>query len=120
MIGRLIAILFLSRDLAHRMHLASESYAQHKALGKFYEGIIDLADGLSEMYQGRHDLIKDIPLLEDEDESVDPVEVLKRHLEWVEEIRYNAVDKSDTAIQNHIDEIVSLYLTTLYKLRFLK
>jgi hypothetical protein len=28
-------------------------------------------------------------------------------------------DKSDTALQNIIDEIVGLYLTTLYKLKFL-
>lgn len=28
-------------------------------------------------------------------------------------------DKDDTAIQNIIDEIVDLYLSTLYKLKFL-
>ena len=46
--------------------------------------------------------------------------VLTRHLEWLEKIRYTAVEKSETAIQNHIDTIVGLYLSTLYKLRFLK
>jgi hypothetical protein len=35
-------------------------------------------------------------------------------------MRYTAVDKEDTAIQNLIDEAVGQYLSTLYKLRRLK
>jgi hypothetical protein len=38
----------------------------------------------------------------------------------IESMRYAAVDKKDTAIQNLIDEAVALYLSTLYKLRNLK
>jgi hypothetical protein len=34
-------------------------------------------------------------------------------------MRYEVVSKTDTAIQNIIDEIVGLYLSTLYKLKFL-
>lgn len=34
-------------------------------------------------------------------------------------MRYKVCDKSDSALQNIIDEIVELYLTTLYKLKFL-
>lgn len=120
MIGKLIATLFLSRDLAHRAHLRTQSYAQHMALGSFYEDIVDLADSLTEMYQGRHGIIKDIPLLDDENEFVDPADMLAAHLDIVEELRYDAVAKTDTAIQNKIDEIVAEYLTTLYKLRNLK
>lgn len=41
MIARLIAILFLSREVAHRAHLNTKSYAQHMALGSFYDDIID-------------------------------------------------------------------------------
>jgi hypothetical protein len=44
MIEQLMAILFLSRDLAHREHLRTKSYAQHKALQKFYEGIVEQAE----------------------------------------------------------------------------
>lgn len=57
LIGRLIAIMFLSRDVAHREHLRTQSYAQHMALGSFYEGIIDRADAIAEAYQGRHEII---------------------------------------------------------------
>ena len=34
-------------------------------------------------------------------------------------MRYNVCDKDDSALQNIIDEIVGLYLSTLYKLKFL-
>ena len=116
---KLLATLFLSRDLAHRDHLKTQSYAQHVALGDFYDGIIDLADSLAEMYQGRHGIIKEIPLLEQTERGT-PADTLADHLEMIEDMRYDAVDKSDTAIQNQIDEVVGLYLTTLYKLRNLK
>ena len=116
---KLISILFLSRDLAHREHLKTTSYAQHMALGSFYDEIIDLADSLAEMYQGRHGIISDIPLLDDEPKDT-PADTLADHLQMVEDMRYEAVDKKDTAIQNQIDTVVGLYLSTLYKLRNLK
>ena len=64
MIGRLIALLFLSREYAHRAHLRTTSYAQHVALGEFYPSIVDIADSLTEAYQGRHGIVEGIPMLE--------------------------------------------------------
>ncbi len=120
MIGRLIAVLFLSRDLAHREHLRTTSYSQHMALGSFYDEVIDLADSLAEAYQGRNGIIDDIPLLKDDERKGSIVDMLEKHLSWIEKTRYTAVEKTDTALQNIIDEIVSLYLSTLYKLKNLK
>jgi hypothetical protein len=37
----------------------------------------------------------------------------------IEDARYDVCDKNETALQNIIDEIVGLYLSTLYKLKFL-
>ena len=37
----------------------------------------------------------------------------------VEEMRYKVAKKEDTSLQQLIDNIVELYLTTLYKLKFL-
>jgi hypothetical protein len=45
---QIIAILFLDRTLTHMEHLRTDSYSKHKALQKFYEGIIELADDLAE------------------------------------------------------------------------
>jgi hypothetical protein len=118
-IGQLIAILFLSRELAHREHLRTKSYSQHVALNTFYDEVIDRADAIAEAYQGRYGIIDKIPLLDNDIAgSIDMV--LEKQLDAVEKLRYTAVEKSDTTIQNLIDEAVALYLSTLYKLRNLK
>jgi len=118
-IGQLIAILFLSRELAHREHLRTKSYSQHVALNTFYDEVVDRADAIAEAYQGRYGIIDKIPLLDNDIAgSIDTV--LEKQLDAVEKLRYTAVEKSDTTIQNLIDEAVALYLSTLYKLRNLK
>lgn len=116
MIARLLAIMFLSREVAHREHLNTKSYAQHMALGSFYDDIIDNADSIAEAYQGRHGLIGKIPMLTETDTG-DIADILEKHLGMLEKIRYTAADKSETAIQNLIDNAVETYLSTLYKLR---
>lgn len=114
----LIGRLFLARDVVHSVHLNTRSYAKHKALGSFYGKVIDLADDLAEMYQGRHGLIGPITL-HSADKTGNVVDFLEDSLKKVEELRYKVCEKEDTAIQNTIDEIVGLYLSTLYKLKFL-
>ncbi|UCH46494.1 MAG: hypothetical protein JSU95_10200 [Betaproteobacteria bacterium] len=113
-----IGALFLARDVTHSVHLNTRSYAKHQALGGFYEGIVGLADGLAESYQGRHGLIGPITL-QSAKKTGNVVEFLEDSLAEIEKARYDVCDDDDTAIQNQIDEIVSLYLTTLYKLKFL-
>ena len=115
---KFIGMLFLARDVTHSVHLNTRSYAKHKALKKFYEGIIPLADSLAEAYQGRHGLIGPITL-HSAKKTTNIVEFLQDQLDEIESIRYDVVDKKDTSIHNIIDEIVNLYLTTLYKLKFL-
>lgn len=116
--GEFIGLLFISRDLAHREHLKTRSYAQHKALGKFYEEVVELADKFAEAYQGKHSKLLDIPLLDgQEDGTIDAI--LDRNVQWIEQNRTKICPKSDSALHNIIDEIVALYYSTLYKLRFL-
>jgi len=114
----LIGHLFLARDVTHSVHLNTRSYAKHKALGGFYEDVIELADDLAEAYQGRHGLIGPITL-HSAKKTNNVVEFLEDSLNEVENLRYKVCDKDDTAIQNIIDSIVDLYLSTLYKLKFL-
>lgn len=117
-ISDFIGLMFLARDVTHSVHLNTRSYAKHKALQEFYEEIVDLADGLAESYQGRHGLIGPITLHSAKKAS-NVIEFLQSQLAEIEKERYDVVDKSDTALQNQIDAIVELYLSTLYKLRFL-
>ncbi len=119
MIGEFVALLFLSRDYAHRAHLATSSHAQHVALGAFYDGLVPLADKLTEAYQGW--LICtgvggkiEIPYMGSE--NGEPTEVLVRHLKLVCGTRYTALPQKETAMQNIVDEIVALYYATLYQL----
>ena len=114
MIDQFIGTLFLARDVAHREHLRTKSYAQHKALGHFYDDVIELADKLAEAYQGDKGLMGEIPLYAKiPDCSIDVF--LEKQLKTIDELRKDATDRS--AIQNIIDEVVELYLSTLYKLR---
>ncbi len=113
-----IGALFLARDVAHSVHLNTRSFAKHKALGNFYDEVIDLADKFAEAYQGRHGLVGPITLHSARKTS-NITEFLEDSLKEVEDMRYKVCDKTDTALQNIIDEIVELYLSTLYKLKFL-
>lgn len=116
MFGKLIALLLLSRDTAHRQHWNTTSFAQHKTLNEFYESLLSLTDSLMEKYQGRNGRVE-VPTLEEKDTyTKDPIEVLKKHLDWIEKARYQAIPKEDTTMQNIIDEIVGQYLETLYLL----
>ena len=113
-----LALLFLSRDVAHTAHLNASSYSEHVALGAFYDEIIDLADKFTEAWMGRNEQkIGDLPSLPNPKGEIR--QILKRHLSVVEDIR-DFVPQKDTALNNIIDEIVALYLSTNYKLKFLK
>ena len=113
-----VGMLFLARDVTHSVHLNTRSYAKHVALQGFYEGVVGLADDFAEAYQGRHGLIGPITLMSAKKTS-NVIEFLQDQLAEIESNRYKFCEESDTAIQNIIDEIVALYLSTLYKLRFL-
>lgn len=113
-----VGLLFLGRDVAHSVHLNTRSFSKHMALNTFYDEIIDLADSFAEAYQGRHGLLGQI-VVPPNKKAANIIEFLQGQLDEIEKCRYEVCDKSDTAIQNIIDEIVALYLSTLYKLKFL-
>ena len=113
-----VGALFLARDVAHSVHLNTRSYSKHKALRHFYEDIVELADKFSEAYQGRHGLIGPMSLMSAK-KTNNIIEFLQDSMAELESGRYEVCDKTDTPIQNIIDEIIALYLSTLYKLKFL-
>lgn len=117
-VAEFIGMLFLARDQAHAAHLSTRSFAEHMATNTFYHDVVDKTDAFAEAYQGCYGLIGAIPL-----QSVKKQEKILNFLEGqVEEIkneRYTICEEEETALQNLIDEIVELYKTTIYKLRFL-
>jgi DNA-binding ferritin-like protein len=113
-----VGTLFLARDVAHSVHLNTRSFAKHSALNEFYDEIVELADKFAEAYQGRHGLIGPISLMSAK-KTTNIVEFLEDSLADIEKMRYEVCEKTDTPLQNIIDEISGLYLSTLYKLKFL-
>ena len=115
---KFIGMLFLARDVAHSAHLNTRSFAKHMALNGFYDEIVDLADKFAEMYQGKYGLIGPIVLMS-ADKSANVLDFLEKQADQIEKVRYDVVDKDCTPLHNVIDEIVGLYYTTIYKLKFL-
>jgi DUF1680 family protein len=113
-----VGMLFLARDVAHSVHLNTRSYSKHKALGHFYELIVEAADDFAEAYQGRHGLIGPITLMTAK-KTTNITEFLEDQLKEIEACRYEVVDKTDMALQQLIDNIIEIYLRALYRLRFL-
>jgi len=105
-----------SFDQAVVWHHQTDSYAVHKALNKFYDGILDLTDGLVESVSGIHGR----PMKYQIDSPVDyknPEQVIKYFKSC-----YNMIEKErkyiyqETWIQNQVDEISALFASTLYLL----
>ena len=114
----LLGLLFLARDVAHTVHLNTRSYSKHVALNIFYDRIIGAADDFAEAYQGRHGLMGPITL-HSAKKTANIIEFLEDSLKEIEDCRYEVADKSDSSLQQLIDNIIEIYLRTLYKLRFL-
>ena len=113
---QLVGHLFTARNVAHSTHLNTRSFSKHMALNTFYDEIVELADRFAEAYMGRtRKLIGVIPLMPVE-KAGSIIEFLVWSLDVIEKNRYDVVSKDDTALQNIIDEIVALYLSSLYKL----
>ena len=113
-----VGILFLARDVTHSVHLNNRSFSKHEALNIFYNRIVGAADDFAEAYQGRHGLIGPITLHSAKKTS-NVIEFLEDSLAEIEDARYEVCDKSDSSLQQLIDNIIEIYLRTLYKLRFL-
>jgi hypothetical protein len=112
----LISMCFEARTHAHRLHLQTNSYAQHMALDSFYNGIIPLVDAYAESYQGRYGILREYP--EVQLTSTTPELLIEELRTFIDNIRSNCGSQSE--LQNDIDSIVSLCNSTLYKILNLK
>ena len=57
---KFVELLMHSRNQAHAFHLVTDSRAVHKALEKYYEGIVPLVDEWAEAYMGKYGRLKRI------------------------------------------------------------
>jgi len=97
-------------------HHQTDSYPVHKALNKFYDGILDLTDGLVESVSGIYGRPKHYEI----DSPVDyknPEQVIKYFKKCYDMIQADRNEiYQETWIQNQVDEIATLFAETLYLL----
>lgn len=116
----LASILMHSRTQAHIFHLGVSgpgAYAAHKALQDYYEGIVDLIDGLVESYQGKNGLIQFKPVvnLDNNCDTRNILDYFDKLCMIVKTLR-QAPNLADSFLQNQIDNVEDLIYSTKYKL----
>lgn len=111
-LGTIIGILFMSRTYSHIAHLKTGSYAKHKALNKFYDSVVDMADSLAEASQGLYGKL-DIPYLNMIGKIDDPIGGITSQLKAIEKLIGNI---DEEYLKNILQEIQALYRKTLYLL----
>lgn len=115
--SELVAQCFAARTAMHIAHLRSTNYAEHVALGDFYDAIAGLADGFIECHMGITGQMATIPTLVP-DQATGPLSYLGTLRSWVASNRSSA-SEGNTELENTIDEILTLIDRTCYKLKFL-
>lgn len=112
-----LGYLFHARNCVHLHHLKVKgegSYAAHIALGDLYDGLLDLADTLTETSQVNSLLDIIIPESKISGTSLSYVESVLKY------VRDNRYVFPYSFSQNEIDNLELLLSKTIYKLRFLK
>lgn len=115
---KLLSYLMHSRTQTHVFHLQTKSYAEHMALGAYYEGIVALIDGLAETFQGKNGIIEKydnfkLEAYQDKDQLIKYFESLGKMVEGLQS------KFKDTYIQNQVDTVSELIYSTKYKLEHL-
>ena len=114
MIKELITKSFKARNAAHANHWTTSSFSQHEALGEFYENLIDMLDKYVEAYQGTFGQLEQAP------EQVDDIaKFLRKDLLWLNSNR-KEIARGVPALENILDEMVAVYMKTLYKIENLR
>lgn len=119
--GLLLGTLMQSRNQAHIYHLQVQgpgSYAAHKALQEYYEGIVPLIDSVAEGIQGRYGIITGYRMPEAIREDGNAKMYFEGLSKFVETLRQDITQ--DSFIQNEVDTIVKLIEDTKYKLTYLQ
>lgn len=120
MIEQLISRVFYARNVAHFEHwraTGAGSYANHQALGGFYDDVIDALDSLVEAYQGAFELVGNIPA--PPATKGDVLKLLEADAEWIE-AHHEEICQGNRAVANLVDGVTGVYLSAIYKLRNLK
>jgi DNA-binding ferritin-like protein len=117
----MVSRLLHSQTQVHVFHLGAKgsgSYAAHKALQGYYEGIDALVDGVIESFQGKYGLVTNY-----ETYDMEKFESVKKCISYFNDLNKMITVKrksvKDSYLQNQIDTVQELLFSTVYKLKFL-
>lgn len=108
---RFVGLLMNSRTQAHAFHLTTKSFAEHKTLQAYYEGIVPLLDSYAEAYMGKYGRFRKI-VAGRRTIARNPKAYFKTLLMRIRALRL----PRDTYLKNIQDEITALIRSTLYML----
>lgn len=117
MIEELIGRVFATRNAVHLAHWRTDSYAQHEALGAFYDDLVSKIDSIVEMYQGAFDLIDKVPTMQAQSNNI--LAHLNTEVEWIE-TNLDELSGGIKAIENVLQDLSGSYYKTIYKLTHLQ
>jgi hypothetical protein len=110
------ATLLHSATNTHFFHWETNSYSQHKALGKYYDEIVELVDDYVEAYMGCYEQIKSFPNVYHQPKE--PLKYLESLKNFVNEANADLPQKQELIYI--VAEIQQLIDSTIYKLKYLK
>lgn len=129
--AELVARCFAARTAAHFAHLTTSSFAEHEALGGFYDAVATGADEFAECYQAVFGRITEFPSIRPSQGDIKTA--LSDLRTWIATNRDECCESFDdkdaesaesddvdcTELANLIDNILAVVDRALYKLRFL-
>lgn len=110
--SKYVSLLFQSREKAHMYHLTTKSFAEHKALQAYYEGIVPLADAYAEAYMGKYGRFRRFVIPRNTRSRMSAKAYFKTLLTRLRACRL----PRDSYLKNIQDEITALVRSTLYML----
>jgi hypothetical protein len=114
MANRYVGMLMNSRTQAHAFHLTTSSFAEHKALQAYYEGIVPLLDAWAEAYMGKYGRLRRVSI--NRRFMQDPKKARAYFKTLLTRVRAIKLPTGDTYLKNIQDEITALIRSTLYML----
>jgi hypothetical protein len=114
MASKYIGLLMNSRTQAHAFHLTTSSFAEHKALQAYYEGIVPLLDAWAEAYMGKYGRLSRIQT--NKRFMQDPKKARVYFKSLLGRVRAIKLPRGDAYLKNIQDEITALIRSTLYML----
>lgn len=130
--AELVARCFAARTAAHFAHLTTSSFAEHEALGDFYDVVATGADEFAECHQAVFGRITEFPSIRPSQGDIKTA--LSDLRTWIAANREECCESYDdkdaegaesndvdcTELANLVDNILAVVDRCLYKLKFLK